>query len=124
FIRGMNLLDELKWELRKKDNTLVKLILVNIIVFVLMGIVSVVSSLTGNEFVIVFLNKMLGLPSSFMSFLYRPWTLITYGFVHSLHDIFHIVFNMFNLYWFGRILSDLIGSKKLLNLYLLGSASG
>jgi len=31
---------------------------------------------------------------------------------------------MITLYWFGRILSDLIGSKKLMNLYMLGAASG
>ncbi len=120
----MNLLDELKWELKKKDNALIKLILINVIVFVVMGIISVVSILTHNEVIIDFIDKIVSLPSSFWEFIYKPWTIVTYAFVHSLQDIFHILFNMLNLYWFGRIISDLVGSKKLLSLYLLGGIAG
>jgi membrane associated rhomboid family serine protease len=119
----MNLLDELKWELQKKDNALVKLILINIIVFVVMGIIAVVSTLSHNENVFDFIDKQVALPSFFWEFIYKPWTIITYAFVHNLKDIFHILFNMLNLYWFGRIVADLIGSKKLLNLYILGGIS-
>ncbi len=119
----MNLLDELKWELQKKDNALVKLILINIIVFVVMGTIAVVATLSHNGYVFTFIEEQVSLPSSFWFFIYKPWTIITYAFVHNLSDIFHILFNMLNLYWFGRIVADLIGSKKLLSLYILGGIS-
>jgi membrane associated rhomboid family serine protease len=119
----MNLLDELKWELKKKDNALVKLILLNIIVFVVMGIITVTLSLSHNTPLVDYIDKAVALPSNFWKFLYRPWTIITYQFVHSLKDILHIAFNMLNLYWFGRIVADLIGSRRLLSLYLLGGIS-
>ncbi|HSZ25221.1 MAG TPA: rhomboid family intramembrane serine protease [Cytophagaceae bacterium] len=119
----MNLLDEIKWELKKRDNALVKLILINILVFVIMGIIHVVSLLSGNTIVMDFVDNFVSLPSSFWEFIYKPWTIITYAFVHSLQDIFHILFNMLNLYWFGRIVADLVGSKKLISLYVLGGIS-
>jgi hypothetical protein len=54
----------------------------------------------------------------------RPWTLITYSFAHSLGGIFHILFNMLVLYWFGRLISEYIGSPKVVNLYVLGAIAG
>ena len=119
----MNLLDDLKWELRKKDNALVKLILLNVIVFVLMEITNVILYFSDNSTIMFYIKTFISLPSSFWLFLYKPWTIITYAFEHDLNNIFHIIFNMINLYWFGRILSDLIGSRRLLSLYILGAIS-
>lgn len=52
----------------------------------------------------------------------KPWTLLSYCFVHI--DLFHLLFNMLFFYWFGHILKDFIGEKKLLNLYFLGGLAG
>src|SRR5688572_7914722 len=34
------------------------------------------------------------------------WRLLTYAFLHSTNDIFHIVWNMLFLFWFGRQVED------------------
>ncbi|HEB61581.1 MAG TPA: rhomboid family intramembrane serine protease, partial [Bacteroidetes bacterium] len=39
-------------------------------------------------------------------------------------SILHFIFNMLFLYWFGTIIGDLIGDKKILPLYILGGLSG
>jgi membrane associated rhomboid family serine protease len=49
--------------------------------------------------------------------LFQPWQLITYGFLHALDDIKHILFNMFALYMFGRGLEDLWGPRRFLAYY-------
>lgn len=57
------------------------------------------------------------------SILNRPWTLITYMFVHG--SISHIFYNMFALIMFGLILEYIIGSKNFLIVYFLsGIISG
>lgn len=43
------------------------------------------------------------------------WTFITYGFLHG--SIFHILLNMLAIFFIGRILEPLIGSKNLLKVY-------
>lgn len=53
---------------------------------------------------------------------FKPWTFLTYSFVHT--EIFHLLFNMAILYWFGTILSDFVGEKKVVKLYLLGGLAG
>jgi membrane associated rhomboid family serine protease len=50
------------------------------------------------------------------------WRLITSTFMHG--GILHIAFNMFALYWFGRLLEELIGSWRYLLLYLACGLAG
>lgn len=45
------------------------------------------------------------------------WQLVTYGFVHSASDPFHILFNMLGLYFFGTMLERAIGPQRFLVLY-------
>jgi len=47
------------------------------------------------------------------------WRLVTYMFLHSSYDIFHILFNMLSLYWFGVELEDIWGRRKFLIFYLV-----
>lgn len=54
--------------------------------------------------------------------LIRPWTLISYGFLHF--GFMHILFNMLWLYWFGRIVLNFFTGRRLLTVYLLGAVSG
>lgn len=58
------------------------------------------------------------------SVLFRPWTLLTYMFVHG--DFWHILFNMLMLYFFGRSLEERWGSREFLKYYIvcgLGAAA-
>ena len=59
------------------------------------------------------------LRTSIESIISRPWTLITHMFLHSQVDIFHILFNMMVLYFFGTYLEKLIGKKSFVFMYLI-----
>jgi len=114
----MNLIQELKYNFQKQDNGLIKLILLNVIVFLVISVIHIVCAISENDFVYAFAQKELYLPAPFFDFIERPWTLFTYFF--SQEDVLHILFNMLMLYWFGRIITDHIGNRRLINLYILG----
>ena len=50
---------------------------------------------------------------------FRPWQLITYGFLHDPHNIWHIVLNMFPLFMFGGPLEAYWGGGRRFVLYYL-----
>jgi membrane associated rhomboid family serine protease len=47
------------------------------------------------------------------------WTYITYAFLH--HDFWHVFFNMFFLYLFGRNVNDKLGNVGYVGFYLVGA---
>ncbi len=50
---------------------------------------------------------------------FYPYQIATHLFAHSPELIFHIVFNMFGLWMFGRILENVWGPKRFLLFYLI-----
>ncbi len=56
--------------------------------------------------------------------LYRPWTIVTYMFLHDPHSIWHIVFNMFVLYFFGPRVEERLGGRSFIGLYLVSGIGG
>ncbi|WP_298499974.1 rhomboid family intramembrane serine protease [uncultured Algibacter sp.] len=62
------------------------------------------------------------LPSSFMKFIGKPWSIISYAFLH--YDFLHLLFNMLWLYFLGRMFLNLFSPKMALNIYFLGAISG
>ena len=54
--------------------------------------------------------------------LIKPWTLITYMFLHG--SLGHIGFNMLALYFFGSRVELRIGSRHFIQLYLLSGIAG
>ena len=54
----------------------------------------------------------------FDSGLFRPWQLITYGFLHDLNTLYHIGFNMLGLWMFGRHVEPIMGPKRFLVFYI------
>lgn len=64
----------------------------------------------------------LELPADIGTFLTRPWTLVTYMFMHA--GGWHLLFNMLWLYGFGRIFQLCFSSRHLRGLYLLGGICG
>lgn len=120
----MNIFEDIKYNFRQKDNGLVKIILINVIVFVIMAIFRLLFTVSSMEDLFYEIYYLVALPPKISQFIYRPWTIITYFFTHSLSDLFHIIFNMLFLYWFGRIISEYIGNRRLVNLYLMGGIFG
>ncbi|MBW8016561.1 MAG: rhomboid family intramembrane serine protease [Planctomycetes bacterium] len=52
------------------------------------------------------------------------WRVITYQFLHSTDDVWHVLFNMLGLYFFGPNLETLWSSKRFLKFYLICGAMG
>jgi membrane associated rhomboid family serine protease len=82
--------------------------------------------------VVFFLIKDTGRPDDLYSMLSassrgvfeqgRIWQLVTATFLHSNHDMFHLVWNMVFLWFFGREVEALYGSRDFLALYLTAGA--
>ena len=62
------------------------------------------------------------LSPKFDTFITRPWTLISYSFVHS--SFFHLLWNMLLLFYAGRLLLNLFPDKIFINNYFLGVIAG
>ncbi len=52
----------------------------------------------------------------------QPWTMITYAFVHA--NLWHLLFNMLMLFFFGPRLEERLGSRVFLAFYLLCGVGG
>ncbi|MGZ8511167.1 MAG: rhomboid family intramembrane serine protease, partial [Chitinophagaceae bacterium] len=49
---------------------------------------------------------------------FQPYQIVTHMFSHSPGSLFHIIFNMFALWMFGKILENVWGPKRFLIFYL------
>lgn len=104
----------------QRRGILTKLIYINLGVFVLIrlcGICFILFNIEGNS-----LLSYIQMPSSPALLLYKPWTMISYMFVH--YDFLHILFNMLWLYWFGTIFLQFFNPRQLGGLYVLGGIAG
>ncbi|MBO9701615.1 MAG: rhomboid family intramembrane serine protease [Sporocytophaga sp.] len=120
----MNLLEDLKYQFRQKENGLTKIILINVIVYLIDTILWVFSRGFENMslFNLIYFNQHI--PPIFTNFLHKPWTLFTYFFSHDVPGPFHILGNMLGLYWFGRLITEYLGNRRLISLYILGGIAG
>jgi membrane associated rhomboid family serine protease len=115
------LFDDFKSEFSKTNNTLVQLILINTVVFLAVVVLKVFSQLfSWSAFDLVM--QQLEMPWEPGALLRKPWTLLTYAFTHK--DPFHILWNMLFFYWFGRLVEEYLGSRRLVGLYVLGAVGG
>ena len=116
------IIEDFKNSWNKKDNGLVKIILINVIFFVSMSILKVIFTLSGlTSLFVILLNKLM-LPAELKTFIFQPWSLISYFFLHM--NFMHILWNMLFLYWFGKIIHDNIGNNAIISLYVLGGIIG
>ncbi|WP_338874400.1 rhomboid family intramembrane serine protease [Spirosoma sp. SC4-14] len=116
------LFDDFRNEFSKPNNTLVQLILVNTVVYLAVVILYVSSHVLGATDIYRLVISNLAIPTSINVFIHKPWTLLTHIFAHE--EIFHILFNMLFLYWFGRLIDEYLGSRRLVGLYVMGGIAG
>jgi membrane associated rhomboid family serine protease len=112
----------LKNAFNHKDNGLYKVLAINILLYLILMVSRVFLTLGGAEAVYRGVLSYLMMPASIPYFLTQPWTIITYMFLHE--GFLHILFNMLFLYWFGLLINEFLGSRKLVNLYILGGLTG
>jgi membrane associated rhomboid family serine protease len=56
--------------------------------------------------------------------LLRPWTIVTYMFLHDTRGFTHILFNMLGLFFFGPRVESRLGPQRFFVLYFLSGISG
>lgn len=98
-------------------NIAIKLIVINVIVYLLFNIVPWLAGLQSTAF-----SQYFVLPSDFVRFLQQPWSIVSYAFLHS--GFSHLLWNMVFLYVFSRFVLNLFSEKKFLAIYLLGAIAG
>ena len=115
----MNLIEEVKFQF-KHGSPFIKIIVVNVIAFVTIGLYELVLFLfkIKSDFTSVYL----ALNSSPQHLLHAPWTLITYEFVHA--GPFHLLFNMLMLYFTGNIFNDFFKQSDAWRVYIFGGLIG
>ncbi len=104
----------------KQGNIVVRLIFINVVAYVLLMLLGVVVSLFGTN--IGPWVSDLYLPADLLQLMRRPWTPITYMFMHS--GIWHLLGNMLWLYWFGKLFLYFFSAKHLRGLYVMGGLMG
>lgn len=116
------LFDDFRSEFSKPNNTLVQLILVNTVVFLVLLLAKVGFTMGQDLDTYYLIRSQLMIPGGIVDFLHKPWTLFTYFFAHD--EIFHILYNMLFLYWFGRLIDEYLGNRRLVGLYIMGGLAG
>jgi len=115
----MSLINDLKFKFRSAS-IIQQLIYVNVSLFIITLLFSSFSGLYGNRTNIIY--EWFSLSSSFDQLITKPWTLISYGFLHS--GFLHILFNCLILHFFGRLFLEYFTQKQALNFYILGTLFG
>ena len=120
--------DEIK-AVFKQNDVLIRLILFNAAVFVAVQIIYVILWLFQIGNVVVFLGApvplhwyWLGAPADLGNLIFKPWTLITYMFIHA--SFWHLFMNMLVLFFSGRIFREYLGASRILATYVYGGLAG
>ena len=116
-----SIIGDIKYQFRY-GNMVIKLIFVNIAVFVFFSLFHLISFLAQTTALYDLVLLKLQAPASFLTLARQPWSIFSYMFLHEA--FLHILFNMLWLYWFGEIFVLYLGDKKVLPLYIIGGLSG
>lgn len=103
-------------------SALIKLMAINIGVFLFVHIFGVVLWLFNVNDGTALLVSWFSLPANITSLLFKPWTIVSYMFLHEA--LFHIFFNLLVLYFGGQLFLQFLSEKKLVVVYLLGGLAG
>ena len=120
-------IDSIKSFFRSRS-ALSNLIIINIALFIIINVVNLFLYFFNIETKIDPLSEIskiaywLAVPADIGSLIRKPWTLFTYMFLQE--DFMHLLFNMIVLYFGGKIFTDYLSNKKLVNTYVWGGIIG
>ena len=106
-------------------NMLNRIIIINVVIFVALNILRLFLKYSNGGITPPFYDDFIhffSVSTDWKEFLLHPWALITSMFLHG--GIWHILFNMLILYWFGRIVGDLLGDRRILPVFIMGGIVG
>lgn len=118
----MSIFADIKTTFSRRDNALNQLLVINVLVFVVLLVLRSVLRFAEAGAAYDTLMRQLAVPSDLWGLLRHPWTLLTYAFTHE--EFFHALFNLLNLYWFGLLVREYLGDRRLVSLYVLGALAG
>jgi membrane associated rhomboid family serine protease len=116
------MLNEFKGAFNKPNNSHIQLIIINVVVFLVLGIFKVIADLGGAGEIFYAIDRQFMIPPTIGEFFTRPWTMVTYMFNHS--GLMHILFNMLWFYFFGKLIIEYLGNEKLISIYVVGGIAG
>lgn len=116
--------DELKHKVFRSGNPAYLYIGINVLIFLLVGLVNLLFFLSGKGTLEVdaLIRIYFGYPANLGLLPYRFYTILTYQFFHD--GIFHILFNMLWLFWMGNIFLDFLKPRQFHFVYLAGGVAG
>ena len=103
----------------------IKLIGVNVLVFLIIGTFSVFAKLSATNGIspgMHLIEDIFTLHGNWQGFIRRPWGIITSIFAHF--EFFHFLFNMVFLYFAGSMFMRYFTGKRLLYTYIIGGIVG
>ena len=115
----MNRWDNLKYKYTQLSIA-EKIIVINVICFVIPFVFNSVFYLF--QIPTASFSDWVQLSPNFNTFITRPWTLITYSFLHA--GFFHLLWNMMLLFYSGRLMLNLFPDRIFINNYFLGAITG
>ena len=101
-------------------NSAEKLILINVVCFVLPMLIKTVLflfNISSTNFI-----NWFELSASWIDLPTKPWSIITYSFLHS--GFFHLFWNMYLLFFSSKLFLNLFPSNTFFNVYFLGVVVG
>ena len=119
-----SLLEDLKREF-KSGHMVTRIIIVNVVIWIGVNTIKLIFKMTNNGIVSdTYLNirDFFLISNDPIHVITHPWAFITTNFIHE--GFGHIFWNMILFYWFGKIVGDLIGDRKILPIYLLSGFAG
>mgnify|MGYP003653331246 CR=1 FL=1 len=106
----------------KSGSVLIKLIFINVAMFLLVHLVGLLLWLFGIAGGSELMVYWLALPAEVGNLITKPWSLVSYMFLHE--SLMHILMNMLVLYFGGQIFMQFLNQKKLVGVYVLGGLAG
>lgn len=97
-----------------------KLIYINVGVFAVSLLLTVLQGLYKGQ--ASFILEWFSLDDNVSAILTKPWSIISYGFLHS--GFIHLLFNMIGLYFIGNLFIQYFTQKQALQFYILGTIFG
>lgn len=118
-----SVVSELWYKVAQSGSRMNLFIGINTAIFVLVGFISVAEWLfTRHTATANLIKEYVSVPAYLPELMYKFWTPLTYMFAHD--GLFHFIFNMLWLYWFGQIFEDFLNARQLTFTYIAGGLVG
>ncbi|MGI2257669.1 rhomboid family intramembrane serine protease [Candidatus Cardinium hertigii] len=109
-------------QFKASKNGLRQLILIHIFSFLFLFLLDTACYICGCKDYFLWLYRQLTFPSLYPLLLQRPWTIITYSFIHK--GFIDLFWDIFILYIFAQSIPAIVRSKHMFRLYSLGQIVG